>query len=148
MSPKQLIETHRENAEMYSDPLLCKEKSRELLEKMHFPKGLLPLDELIEVGYNESTGFIWMKQKQRKEHKFRAIGRTVSYDNEVTAFLEDRQMKKLTGVKSKELLLWITVSDIYIEAPNPQEITFKNPTGLSRTFPTSAFEDEVVKEEN
>ena len=144
----QLIENHRENAEMYSDPALCKEKSRELLQNMNLPKGLLPLDELIEAGYNESTGFVWLKQKNKKEHKFRSIGRTVAYDTEVTAFVEDRRMKKLTGVKSKELFIWVTVSDIYIEDPNSEKVTFKNQTGFSKTFPTKAVEDGEVDEEN
>lgn len=100
------------------------------------------MDEIIESGFNEATGFVWLKQTNKTEHKFREIGRTVSYDTVVTAFVEDRKMKKLTGVKSKELLIWVTVTDIYIQDPNSGKITFGSAAGLHRTFPVSAFEEE------
>lgn len=144
-SQQQLIETHRSNAEIYTDPLLCKSKSKELLEKINLPRGLLPLEDITEVGRNESTGFVWLKQKKSKTHKFREIGRSVSYDTEITAFVEDRRMKKLTGVKSKELLIWISVNDISIQDPISGKITFGTSTGISRTFPVSAFEEEEEK---
>lgn len=146
---KQVIESHRKDAEIINaDPSVCKIKSAELLERMNLPKGLLPLDEMSEVGYNENTGFVWLKQKNKTEHKFKTIGRTVSYDKEVTAFVENRRMTKVTGVKSKELLFWITVSEIYInlEPTDSGKITFASTSGLSRSFPVSAFEQEEEKE--
>lgn len=112
------------------------------------PRGLLPLDDLVEVGYNEASGFVWLRQKKKRDHKFRAIGRTVSYDTEITAFVEDGKMKKVTGVKSKELLIWITICDIYIRDPNSGKITFGTASGLSRTFPVSAFEEEEEEKKN
>lgn len=139
MSSQQTV-NHRENAEIHTGEI-CKQKSKELLAKISLPKGLLPLDDIIEVGYNESTGFVWLKQKKKTEHKFRAIGRTVSYDTEVTAFVVDRRMMRLTGVKSKEFLIWVTISEIFIGDPNSGKITFKTPTGLSRSFPVAAFEE-------
>uniref|UniRef100_A0A5B6YIU2 DUF538 family protein n=1 Tax=Davidia involucrata TaxID=16924 RepID=A0A5B6YIU2_DAVIN len=141
----QQIANHRENAEIYHGEAICKQKSRELLEKISLPKGLLPLDDLVEVGHNETTGFVWLKQKKKKEHKFRLIGRNVSYDTEVTAFVDDRRMRRLTGVKSKELLIWISISEIYIADPSSGKITFGTPTGISRSFPVSAFEIEDEK---
>lgn len=139
---QQLIESHRENAEIYTDPVLCKQKSLELLKEINMPNGLLPLEDILEVGRHAETGFVWLKQKKAKEHKFKKIGRLVWYDTEVTAFVEDRRMKKLTGVKSKELLIWITISDISISDPERKKINFGTPAGLSRTFPVSAFEEE------
>ncbi|KAL9667396.1 hypothetical protein QQ045_001753 [Rhodiola kirilowii] len=137
----QLVATHREGAEVYTGEELCKQKSIELLEELHFPKGLLPLDDFVEVGYNRSTGFVWMTQKKAKEHTFKKISKKVSYATEVTAFVEDRKMKKLTGVKSKELLIWIAITDIYIAEPSSGKISFGNSTtGIARTFPVSAFE--------
>ncbi|KAL0014235.1 hypothetical protein SO802_001304 [Lithocarpus litseifolius] len=65
-----------------------------------------------------SLGFMWLKQKCKKEHRFRSIDRNVSYDNEVMAFVEERRMRKLTGVKTKELLIWVSISDIYIDDPS------------------------------
>ncbi|KAL2475022.1 hypothetical protein Adt_35758 [Abeliophyllum distichum] len=137
----QQIAPHRENAEIYTGEAVCKQKTLELLDKINLPKGLLPLDDIVEVGYNEATGFVWMKQKKSKVHRFRAIGRSVSYDGEVTAFVEDRRMMRLTGVKSKELLIWVTISDIRIQDPSSGKIVFGTTTGISRSFPVSAFEE-------
>lgn len=59
-----------------------------------------------------------------------------------------------TGVKAKELLLWLTLSDIYVNDPPTGRIIFKTPAGLSRDFPVAAFEveeppsKEAVKEAN
>ncbi|KAG0502390.1 hypothetical protein HPP92_002462 [Vanilla planifolia] len=142
MAMVQTIENNREDAEIYHGAELCKKKSMELLEQVHLPLGLLPLNELEEVGYNHKTGFVWLKQKNRTEHNFKKIGRLVSYATEVSAFVEDRRMKKVTGVKSKELLIWITLSDMYIDDPASGKITFKTPAGLSRSYPVSAFEPE------
>ncbi|KAH0644569.1 hypothetical protein MTR67_034354 [Solanum verrucosum] len=137
----QLSETHRENAEVFTDPTICKQKSLQLLEQINMPKGLLPLDDLVEIGHNKQTGFVWLKQKKAKENRFKKIGKLVWYDTEVTGFLEDRRMKKLTGVKSKELLIWITISDISIHDSDLQKITFATPSGISKAFPVSAFEE-------
>lgn len=140
----QLVANHRENAEIYNGEALCKQKSLQLLEEISLPKGLLPLDELVEVGYNRTSGFVWLKQKKKKEHRFRLIGRNVSYDTEITAFVEERRMKRLTGVKSKELFIWVSISDIYIDESNPDKIAFVNSTtGISKSFPTSAFDLEA-----
>ncbi|XP_042477891.1 uncharacterized protein LOC122059262 [Macadamia integrifolia] len=146
----QLIDQHREKAEIYHGDTLCKQKSIELLSEMELPKGLLPLSDMEEVGYNRETGFVWLKQKKSTEHIFRKISRKVSYGSEITAFVEPRKFKKLSGVKSKELLIWITLSDIYIDNPSSGKITFMTPAGLSRTFPVSAFdleEDEGAAKE-
>ncbi|GLT59206.1 hypothetical protein SLA2020_320390 [Shorea laevis] len=142
----QQIASHRENAEIYHGAALCKQKSIELLQEINLPKGLLPLNDLVEVGYNRTTGFVWLKQQRGIEHRFRAISRTVFYDSEVTAFVEERRMRKLTGVKSKELLIWVTISDIYIDERNPTKITFATPAGLGRSFPVSAFDEEEGQE--
>ncbi|KAL8460926.1 hypothetical protein ACS0TY_031628 [Phlomoides rotata] len=138
----QQIESHRENAKVFTGDAVCKQQSLELLEKINMPKGLLPLDDIIEVGHNESTGFVWLKQKKSKTHVFRSIGKSVWYDTVVTAFVEDRRMKHLTGVKSKEILIWVTISYISIPDPSNGKMVFATPTGLSRSYPVSAFEEE------
>ncbi|GJS04237.1 tRNA-modifying protein like protein [Tanacetum coccineum] len=66
-------------------------------------------------------------------------GRKVSYDVEVTAFVEEGRMRNLTGVKSKELLIWVGISDIFVSDHNNGKIIFGT-SGLSRTFPVSAFQ--------
>ncbi|KAM3284656.1 hypothetical protein P3S67_023455 [Capsicum chacoense] len=144
---QQLIESHRENAEVYTDPVVCKQKTLQLLKEINMPNGLLPLEDIFEVGRNLETGFVWLKQKKAKEHKFKKIGKLVWYDTEVTAFVEDRRMKKVTGVKSKEILIWVALTDISITDPEGKKITFGTPTGISRSFPVSAFEEEEEKED-
>ena len=114
----------------------------ELIGECRPPKGLLPLNDILEVEYNRTTGFVWLKQQKSLEYRFKATGKTVSYETEVTAFVEDRRMRRLTDVKTKELLIWVTISDISVDDSNPSKITFANPTGLSRSFPVVAFEAE------
>ncbi|KAM1347237.1 hypothetical protein ACFX13_037224 [Malus domestica] len=136
----QQIAGHREGADIYHGEALCRQKFHELLDKMCLPRGLLPLDDVVEFGYNSTSGFVWLKQKKRKEHRFRAISKTVSYDTEVMGFLEEHRMRRLSGVKSKELLVWVSISDIYVD-PNSDlnKITFANGSGISRSFPVTAF---------
>ncbi|XP_065879501.1 uncharacterized protein [Euphorbia lathyris] len=136
----QQIQINREEAEIFNGESICKQKFLDLLDEINLPKGLLPLDNLTEVGYNRTTGFVWLKQKAKTQHKFQAIGKNVSYDTEVTAFVEKKRMRRLTGVKSKEILIWATISDIYIDDKDPTKITFGNPTGISRSLPVSAFQ--------
>ncbi|CAL4952312.1 unnamed protein product [Urochloa decumbens] len=138
----QAIEAHRAGAEVYTGAALCAEKSTELLAEVHLPLGLLPLADMEEVGYNRSTGFVWLRQKKALTHTFKQIGRQVSYAAEVTAFVEDRRMKRMTGVKTKELLIWVTLCDMFVDKDDPSKITFKTPTGLGRTYPVAAFEKE------
>ncbi|KAJ1690953.1 hypothetical protein LUZ63_015108 [Rhynchospora breviuscula] len=137
---QQTTESHREGAEVYTGNELCKKKSIELLEELHLPRGLLPLNDMEEVGYNRSTGFVWLKQKKETTHNFKKIGRNVWYAKEVTAFVEEKKMKRMTGVKAKELLIWISLTSMVIEDPEEKKLTFQTPTGIGRTFPVSAFE--------
>ncbi|XP_009590351.4 uncharacterized protein [Nicotiana tomentosiformis] len=140
----EVIENHRENAEIYTDQLLCLKKSFELLEEINMPRGLLPLEDIVEVGRNHETGFVWLKRitasKQQKK-------KTVTYAAEVSAFVEDRRMKNITGVKTKELSFWVNISDICIKDPESKKIIFGIPSRIKRTFPASAFEEEEEKKE-
>lgn len=129
-------------AEVYYGDDLCQEKSKELLREIGLPSGLLPLKDMRECGYLRETGFVWLKQKRKTDHKFEKIGRLVSYAPEVTAYVEQNRIKKLTGVKTKELLIWVSLCEIYVDDPPTGKITFKTPAGFSRSFPVSAFEIE------
>ncbi|MBA0751984.1 hypothetical protein Gogos_000865 [Gossypium gossypioides] len=138
-------------SEVYRGDEICQVKSKSLLEEMGMPRGLLPLKDIEECGYVKETGFVWLKQKKSITHKFEKIGKSVSYATEVTAVIEKNRIKKLNGVKSKELLIWVTLSDIYVDDPATGKITFKTPAGLSRSYPVSAFEiegEESSKEKN
>ncbi|KAG2606783.1 hypothetical protein PVAP13_4NG165500 [Panicum virgatum] len=107
----QLIEEHRSGAEVHSGHELCARKSREFMVELGLPDGLLPLPSLDEV---------W-------------------YDKDVTAFVEPGRMHGLTGVKSKELLIWVTISEIVV-SPSGTKIVFRTPAGLGRAFPVTAFQ--------
>ncbi|KAF5746698.1 hypothetical protein HS088_TW06G00871 [Tripterygium wilfordii] len=142
-----VTEEIKAKAEYYSGDEICQLKSKELLIEIGMPNGLLPLRDIEECGYVRETGFVWLKQKNSITHKFEKIGRYTTYGTEVTATVEQHKIKKLTGVKSKELLIWLTIGDIYIDDPASGKITFKTPAGLSRTFPVSAFQvEEEVKD--
>ncbi|XP_008812280.1 uncharacterized protein LOC103723209 [Phoenix dactylifera] len=136
----QTIESHREGAEVYRGDDLCKKNSIQLLEEVGLPRGLFPLENVEEFGYNRAAGFMWLIQKKKKEHTFKKIKQTVAYATEVTAFVEQRKLKKITGVKTKELLLWLSVVEVYIDDASTEKITFKTGTGLSDSFPVSAFD--------
>ncbi|XP_042405679.1 uncharacterized protein LOC121995927 [Zingiber officinale] len=136
----QLIEKYKDGAEVYSGAAVCREKMVEVLQELGMPKGLLPLEDLLEMGYNRDLGFMWLTQRKKKEHMFKEIKQLVSYATQVTAFVEDRKLKKITGVKTRELLLWLSVIEVFIGDPSSGKITFKTGTGLSDSFPVTAFE--------
>ncbi|KAD3640210.1 hypothetical protein E3N88_29433 [Mikania micrantha] len=127
-------------SEVYHGDKICQEKTKVLLTEVGLPNGLLPLEDIEECGYNKDNGFVWLRQKKRKEHKFEKVGRLTRYANEVTAYVEKSKIKKLTGVKTKELMMWINLSEISVDDPPTGKITFRTPSGLFRTFPVSAFQ--------
>ncbi|KAK3124241.1 hypothetical protein QOZ80_7BG0583740 [Eleusine coracana subsp. coracana] len=135
------IESHRTGAEIVTgDDTICRKKSVQLLEELGLPKGLLPLEDIQEFGYNREKGFMWLVQGKKKvEHTFKKIKQTVSYAAEVTAFAEKGKLKKITGVKTKELMLWLSVVEVYVPDASPGKVTFKTGTGLSDTFDATAF---------
>ncbi|KAI6692327.1 hypothetical protein NL676_020037 [Syzygium grande] len=142
-----VTEEIKAQAEFYTGDEMCQVKSRCLLTDIGLPNGLLPLKDMEECGYVRETGFVWLKQKGKIDHKFEKIGKLVSYAPEITAQVEQGKIKKLKGVKTKELLAWVTLSDIYLNDPPNGKITFKTPAGLYRSFPVSAFEiEEEVKD--
>jgi Protein of unknown function, DUF538 len=136
----QIINNYRVGANIITGDADCKKKSLQLLEELALPNGLFPLENIEEFGYNQNAGFIWFVQKKKIEHTFKKIKQVVSYTTEVTAFVEKGRLKKITGVKTKELLLWLSVVEVYIEDASKEKITFKTGTGLSESFAASAFE--------
>lgn len=146
MASQQAIESHRENAEVFYGDALCKEKIQQTLEELELPNGLLPLQDILEVGYNRTTGFVWLKQRKSVKHLFRAIGRTVQYAQEITAFVEKHRFMKATGVTVKELLIWVKIGEIYVEENDPETLSIKTAIlGIARSFPISAFQIEEEK---
>ncbi|XP_066374946.1 uncharacterized protein [Miscanthus floridulus] len=134
------IESHCAGADVITGDAACRKKSIELLEELGLPKGLLPTEDIQEFGYNGETGFMWLVQgKKKAEHTFKKIMQTVSYASEVTAFAKKSKLRKINGVKTKELMLWLSVVEVYVLEASPDKVTFKTGTGLSDTFDATAF---------
>ncbi|KVH88688.1 uncharacterized protein At5g01610-like [Cynara cardunculus var. scolymus] len=127
-------------AEIITGDDICKEKTKSLLREYDLPDGLLPAEDIEELGYVKDTGFMWVKQKKDIVHKFEKVSKQVSYATEVTGYLEKCKIKKLTGVKSKEVLIWISINEIFVENPTADKVTMKTPTGISKSFPKDAFQ--------
>jgi hypothetical protein len=110
-----------------------------LLQEFELPLGLLPLADVIEVGFVRSTGYMWILQKKRVEHNFQIISKLVSYDAAINGYVEKNRIKKLKRVKAKELMLWPPVSEITVDNPPTGKIRFKSLAGITRTYPAEAF---------
>ncbi|KAF9606233.1 hypothetical protein IFM89_024054 [Coptis chinensis] len=63
-------------------------------------------------------------------------------------YIEDTgfyKIRKLTGVKIKEMLIWVSLNEISIDNPVDGRIAFKGLASLYRTYPFSAFDNPEVK---
>ncbi|XP_078179806.1 uncharacterized protein LOC144573899 [Carex rostrata] len=135
----KVIDSYRNSAVIIKGDEECKKMSVQFLEEQGLPKGLFPLENIEEFGYNRNVGFIWFLQKKKIEHTFKKIKQVVSYAPEVTAFVEKEKLKKITGVKTKEVMFWLSVVEVYIEEGSKEKVTFKTGTSLSESFDVSAF---------
>ncbi|KAL3515919.1 hypothetical protein ACH5RR_022821 [Cinchona calisaya] len=136
-----VTEEIRANAsEIYKGEEICQEQTKLFLTEIGLPSRILPLKDIEECGLVRDTGFIWLKQKQKIEYKFEKIGTIAQYASEITAYAEPKKLKRITGIKTKELLMWITVSEVKVDDSSIGKLTFKSSTGLHRSFPISAFE--------
>ncbi|KAJ4721958.1 Protein of unknown function, DUF538 [Melia azedarach] len=144
MSSSAVTEAMKAKAEVYHGDETCRAKFTLLLADIGLPVGLMTIEDIEECGYVKEIGFVWLKQKQKKEHKFENV--VVWFDAEVTAYFEKKKIKKLTGVKAKEFLIWISVCEIYVGDDNGSSITFKTPAGLSKAFPISVFQSGDIQD--
>ena len=110
-----------------------------LLQEFELPLGVLPLADVIEVGYVKNIGYMWIVQKKKVEHEFKKISKLVSYDSEITGYVEKKRIKKLEGVKAKEFMLWPPVSEITVDDPPTGKINFKSLAGITKNFLVEAF---------
>lgn len=82
---------------------------------------------------------MWILHKKKVEHEFKKISKLVSYDTEITGFIQKNKIKKLKGVKAKELMLWPPVCEIIADDSPAGKIHFKSLAGITKTFPVEAF---------
>ncbi|KAG8386407.1 hypothetical protein BUALT_Bualt03G0145600 [Buddleja alternifolia] len=111
----------------------------DLLEEFDLPRGLLPLANVVEVGFVRATGYMWIVQQKKVEHVFKMISKVVSYSSDIHGYIEKKRIKKLQGVKAKELMLWPPVNEIKVEDPPTGKIHFKSLAGITKIFPVEAF---------
>ncbi|XP_052188993.1 uncharacterized protein LOC127799214 [Diospyros lotus] len=127
-------------AKVYYGDEMCRRKLALLLAEMGLPDWLLPFDDINQFGYENDTGFVWLKRKPRREQGLEEIeGKIVFYEAEITCYLEPKRIRKLTGVKAKQLFIWISLSEIHVDKPSAGDITFKTTSGLSKSFALSEF---------
>lgn len=145
-SRSKVEDDQRAGAEIVHGSEQCYQHSLDLLQELGFPKGVLPLKDLEECGRVRETGFVWMKQKAPYEHFFEGTNTRVSYAAEVTSYIEKGKMKRMTGVKSKQLLLWVPIVEMSIDDPASKKIYFKTPVGIGKSFPVTSFMTEEEKQ--
>ncbi|CAK9145702.1 unnamed protein product [Ilex paraguariensis] len=120
---------------VYYGDAICREKMTSLMTEMGLPDWLMPLQDVQEFRYEKETGYVWLKQRKKKVHKIEEIGgRLISYDTVITAYIEPKKIRKLTGVKAKEFIFWITLDDIHIDTPSTGTITLKTRSGITKSF--------------
>nr|VDD26751.1 unnamed protein product [Brassica oleracea] len=141
-----VTEAMKAKAEVYHGDKTCRDKFRSLLSQIGLPNRLLSNQEIEECGYVKDSGFVWLKHKKKDEKKryqdlFRFDNVMVCFEDEVTAYFEPNKIKKLTGVKAKEFMVWISLGEIHVNRSSGL-ITFKTHVGLlSKSLPLSVFEN-------
>ncbi|XP_062181909.1 uncharacterized protein LOC133886193 [Phragmites australis] len=126
-------------AEVYYGDEICQQCTKLLLKEAGLPNGLLPLKDIMECGYVEETGYVWLKQKKRVDHVFQSLRRLVSYGTEITGYAEKGRIKKVKGIKTRELMVWVPVEEIALDEATTGKLICKSIAGISKTFPASAF---------
>ncbi|KAF6156603.1 hypothetical protein GIB67_014582 [Kingdonia uniflora] len=141
-----IAEEIRSKAEVFQGPEICREMVKKMLAETNLPNGLIPLDNIEECGHVKESGFVWFKRKEKKDYRFKSTGKLVSYAPEITGYVDKNRIKKLTGIKSQELAIWVSVKEVYVPDTPNGKITFKAPLGLFKTYPVSMFEIDDVGE--
>lgn len=141
----QVTQEMKAKAEVYYGDETCRKKFMSLLQEKGLPNGLLTLQDIQECGHIKDTGFVWLRHKKKRDlYKFEDV--FISYDTEITAYFHPNKIKNLTGVKAKEFMIWVTLTEICVdESPHAaSSIRFKTLVGLSRSFPVSLFKVQTV----
>lgn len=117
----------------------CLKMAISVLKEFELPEGLLPVADIIEYGFVKATGYFWVLQKQKVEHKFNMINKFVTYDIEITGYISKKNIKTLKGVNAKELILRPPINEIIVDEEPNGKIHFKSYGGITKTFPVEAF---------
>ncbi|XP_042505530.1 uncharacterized protein LOC122082110 [Macadamia integrifolia] len=139
------MEEERAGAEIVRGKEASTRFSEELMKELGFPSGVFPTGEgeLEECGRVKATSFVWWKWKDPFEHFNIATNSKASYAAETTAYVEKGRMRKVTGVKAKQLMLRVSIVEMSIESND--KITFKTALGVGKSFPLTSFMNEEEK---
>ncbi|CAA6665264.1 unnamed protein product [Spirodela intermedia] len=96
---QQTIEAHRPGAEIYTGNDLCRQKAIELLEELNLPRGLLP-------------SRTWRRSASTVQPASCGSARRRP-STTPSARPADRRMRRVTGVKSREMLIWIPLGEFF-----------------------------------
>jgi hypothetical protein len=123
----------------------CAKKMRELYEHMGLPKGLLPLQEMVEGGWCEETGFTWIVTARPQRHHFERADKLCAYDQVVTSTVSKGRVSHIRGVRARELGLWVPVNEIFVDDSKladggRKKVVFKSIMGLSRSMPFELYD--------
>jgi hypothetical protein len=125
----------------------CSKKMRELYEHMGLPKGLLPLQDIVEGGWCEETGFTWVVTARPQRHHFERADKLCAYDQVVTSTVSKGRVSHIRGVRARELGLWVPVNEIFVAAADsklpdrgPKKLVFKSIMGFSRSMPFELYD--------
>lgn len=135
----QEVAAEKQGARVWTGHEDCLKQAVSLLEEYGLPTGLLPLVDVMEIGFVKETGYMWITQKQEVQHEFKLASKLVSYDAQITGYIDKYRIKNLKGVKAKELLLWPPVGEITVDDPPTGKVQFKSFAGITKTFAVEAF---------
>ncbi|XP_049382968.1 uncharacterized protein LOC125847380 [Solanum stenotomum] len=110
-----------------------------LLEEFKLPLGIFPVVDVIEVGFVKNTGYMWIQQAKKVEHKFKMLPKPASYDTEISGYIDKNRIKKLKGLKVNTPIVSHPVNEIIVDDPPTGNIQFKGFAGISRTIPLEYF---------
>ncbi|GKV37870.1 hypothetical protein SLEP1_g45842 [Rubroshorea leprosula] len=150
MSP--VTEATEAKAEVHYRDETCRDKFTFLPAEI--PDSQLTVEDIEEGGRGHR------RVRVREGHSVFFIDTIISYAAVITAYFQPNKIKNLTGVKAREFMIWINLTEICVEEEHDSQsgfITFRTLVGLSRSIPlslfgawTADFQDKVdgSKEEN
>ncbi|KAL1560441.1 hypothetical protein AAHA92_10650 [Salvia divinorum] len=138
------IEAQRMTAEIYHGSATCKQKFQELLDEFAVPRCVFPVAEVEsaefeELGFNGATGFFWILQKAKTVRKMSKTS-MIFYSVEVTGFIKERHLSKITGVKGKEGMFTLPILELIIDCPTAGKVKCVATAGLGRTSPLADYQ--------
>nr|PNR60090.1 hypothetical protein PHYPA_002883 [Physcomitrium patens] len=119
-------------------------KFNTLIEKFSLPKGIFPLLNVEEFGFDPQVNTWWLKLKKKCEHEFNNAKQIVVYMQNISGKIQKGKIFDLKGLKlksnvHKELFLPVSAKGIFIDDPPTEKIHFENAHGNVESFSIEAF---------